>query len=143
MLRRIYKRLARNDQLPTASEVLTQHIRQRGYPSWTSYFVPYKDVVNDQFGMSHFNWKVDHVNYHILRTGCFPFMKYHCSRRSYQDLSLENKIFTGLKALNLGLPTLAYGIAACFLVKHKEMIKTAKGNVDIYFLIPEDKDAMY
>lgn len=45
--------------------------------------------------------------------------------------------------MNLGLPTLAYGIAACFLIKHKEMIKTAKGNVDIYFLIPEDKDAMY
>jgi hypothetical protein len=142
MFKEAFKRLARN-HIPAASEVLTQHIRQQGHPPWTSYFVSYKDVINDQFGLSHFNWKVDQANYHILRTGCFPFIKYHCSKRSHQDLSLENKIFTALKVLNLGLPTLAYGIAVCFLIKHKEIIKTRKGDVNIYFLIPEDKGAVH
>lgn len=128
---------------PKASEVLTQHLRQRGLPNWTSYFVRYKSVMNDNFATSHFNWLVDGQNYHILRTGCFPFIKYHCSKRPWQDLKLENNILTLLKILNLGIPTLAYGIVAFFLMKHEETVKTVNGDVKIYFLMEEEKDAMF
>ena len=89
-------------QKPYASEVLTYYLKQREEPPWTSYFVKYASVENDQYGMSHFNWTVGNSNYHILRTGCYPYMKYHCTRRPHQDLSLEDHFFRIIKVLNLG-----------------------------------------
>ncbi|XP_043507912.1 uncharacterized protein C15orf61 homolog isoform X2 [Frieseomelitta varia] len=90
---------------PLASEVLTSYLLQTNEPPWTSYFVKYTDVVNDQKGMSHFNWPVGNSNYHVLRTGCFPYIKYHCTKRPQQDLNLEDKFFKAIKLLNLGMYT--------------------------------------
>lgn len=89
------------NEKPLASEVLTAQLNSSPY--WTSYFVPYRSILNDQFAYSHFNWTNRHgVNYHILRIGCYPYIKYHCSRRSFQDLSIEDRVYTILKCIILG-----------------------------------------
>lgn len=36
-----------------------------------------------------------------------------------------------------------YGIAAIFLITHKETVVTPKGDVFIYFLMKENKKSMY
>ncbi|XP_041970289.1 uncharacterized protein C15orf61 homolog isoform X2 [Aricia agestis] len=93
--------------------------------------------------MSNFNWKVGSSNYQILRTGCFPYMKYHCSRRKYEDLTSSDRFMRVIKILNLGIPCLLYGLAATQLIRHEEIVHTPKGNVTIYFLLPEHKGSMY
>ena len=128
---------------PNASEVLTKYLLQRELPPWTSYFVKYSDIHNDQRGFSHFNWPVKTQNYHILRTGCYPYIKYHCTRRPYEDLSTEDSLFRIIKIMNLGLPCLAYGIAAEFLISHREIVLTSKGKVTIHFLYKEDVGAIF
>lgn len=128
---------------PLASEVLTSYLLQTNEPPWTSYFVRYADVVNDQRGMSHFNWSAGGSNYHVLRTGCFPYIKYHCSKRPVRDLSGEDRFFKAIKILNLGIPTLMYGLAATQLIRHREIVRTPRGDVTIHFLLPEDKGSQY
>ncbi|XP_017020716.1 uncharacterized protein C15orf61 homolog [Drosophila kikkawai] len=104
-----------------------------------------RDVTNDQRGMSHFNWTLDSgTNYHILRTACYPYMKYHCSKREVQDLWLEDKFFRFLKVINLGLPMLFYGLAAIRLISHTEIVHVSETvKVPIYFLYAEDKGASF
>lgn len=103
--------------LPKASEVLNCYLRQENYPKWTSYFVKYRDCVNDQFGLSYFINRCpnDHnQRYLILRTGCFPFIKYHCTKLSPELFNIEaqvnfqNNFFNLIKLINLGI----YGFAS-------------------------------
>lgn len=91
-----------NKVKPTASEVLTYYLKQHNEPPWTSYFVKYKDVIDDQRGMSNFNWQVGNCNYQILRTGCFPYIKYHCSKCRFEDLTVNDRLIYFIKLLNLG-----------------------------------------
>uniref|UniRef100_T1J655 Uncharacterized protein n=1 Tax=Strigamia maritima TaxID=126957 RepID=T1J655_STRMM len=128
---------------PKVSLVLTHHLKQRNFPPWTSYFVKKSSIANDQYGRSHFNWTVNGHNYHILRTGCHPYIKYHCTKRPYQNLKTEDWLFRIIKIINLGIPSFAYGIGAMLLIRHHEDIHTPDGTVRIYFLYEEDKGAMY
>jgi hypothetical protein len=130
---------------PKASEVLTAYLKQCHEPPWTSYFIRRKDVVNDQFGKSHFNWTLDTgANYHILRTGCYPYIKYHCTKRPIQNLALDENFFKFMKIINLGLPTLFYGCAAIFLIRHTEYVNMPDGRkIPIFFLYEEDKGSEY
>uniref|UniRef100_A0A914VNK9 Uncharacterized protein n=1 Tax=Plectus sambesii TaxID=2011161 RepID=A0A914VNK9_9BILA len=127
---------------PLASKVLSTYLRQRSYPSWTSYFIEYRCIQDDNFGQKHFNFSVDGHNYHVLRVGCYPYIKYHCTKRPYQDLLWENRIFKLITVANLGIPCLAYGIAATFLIKHTEFVSEPESDtkVPIHFLIKEDHD---
>uniref|UniRef100_A0A0N4ZM91 Uncharacterized protein n=1 Tax=Parastrongyloides trichosuri TaxID=131310 RepID=A0A0N4ZM91_PARTI len=122
---------------PKGSEILIDYIRQRDYPSWTSYFIPYRYIQDDHFGRKHYNFSVDGHNYHILRVGAFPYIKYHCTKRPVEDLSIEDKLFRLITIANLCIPCLIYGIAAVFLIRHTEFIKdTRTGKViPIHFLI--------
>ncbi|KAI5632191.1 hypothetical protein NE865_15101 [Phthorimaea operculella] len=128
---------------PPASEVLTAYLQQCKEPPWTSYFVKYSSVKDDQFGRSNFNWKVGRSNYQILRTGCFPYIKYHCSRKEEEDLSSSDKFMRVIKIANLGIPCLLYGLAAIMLIRHEETVHTSKGPVTIYFLLPEHKGSLH
>ncbi|XP_024894510.1 uncharacterized protein C15orf61 homolog [Pteropus alecto] len=128
---------------PRASEVLTRHLLQRRLPYWTSFCVPYSAVHNDQFGLSHFNWPVQGANYHVLRTGCFPFIKYHCSKAPWQDLARQDRFFTALKIVNLGIPTLLYGLGSWLFARVTETVHTSYGPITVYFLNKEDEGAMY
>jgi len=123
---------------PLASEVLTCHLRQKQLPHWTSFCVYRHQVINDQFGWSYFNWKVDGKNYQVLRTGAFPFIKYHCSSRPVSNLDAENNFYTALKVLNLGIPCFAYGLASWCLARHTETVLLPDGSViTLYFRYEE------
>ncbi|XP_012865355.1 PREDICTED: uncharacterized protein C15orf61 homolog [Dipodomys ordii] len=83
------------------------------------------------------------ANYHVLRTGCFPFIKYHCSKAPWQDLAPQDRFFTALKVVNLGIPTLLYGLGSWLFARVTETVHTSYGPITIYFLNKEDEGAMY
>ncbi|KAJ8002461.1 hypothetical protein DPEC_G00159160 [Dallia pectoralis] len=127
---------------PAASEVLTCHLLQRHLPAWTSFCVRYSAVCNDQFGRSNFNWLVQGTNYQVLRTGCFPFIKYHCSKSPTQNLDMEDTFIGVLKVINLGIPCLAYGLGCLMVISATEEVLTTAGPVTVYFAFKE-KDTQY
>eukprot|EP01137_Pigoraptor_chileana_P014913 Opistho-2@70159 len=128
---------------PLASEVLTVHLRTLR-PDCTSFYIPYHAAINDQFGRSRFNWNVDSRNYDILRMGCFPFVKYHCTHTSAPvDSTVDDAVFRVVKMVNFGIPTLAYGIGSLLLLKRSDTVQTSKGAVKIYFLYDENGNGVY
>jgi hypothetical protein len=154
-----------------SSEVLTKYLLQTDKPPWTSYFIKaschrvtfafnsenadqkqtfllfkMRDCENDLKGLTSFNWKLESgENYHILRTACYPYIKFHCTKTSIvKDLTSENKFYELMKKINLGIPLLAYGVAAIFLIKHEEVVHISDNEkVKIYFLIPEEKGSSF
>ena len=57
---------------------------------------------------------------------------------------MENRLYGVFKVANFGLPTLMYGLAAIFLIRHSEWVETKEhGRVKIYFLIKEDSGASF
>uniref|UniRef100_A0A915E6X2 Uncharacterized protein n=1 Tax=Ditylenchus dipsaci TaxID=166011 RepID=A0A915E6X2_9BILA len=123
---------------PLASSIVRAYIRKRSFPSWTSFFLPYKHVQDDLFGEKHINFDVDGHNYHMLRIGCYPYVKYHCTQRPSQDLHLENRLYKALTVINLGIPCLLYGLAAIFLKKHTDEIVYQGKTIPIHFLMLEE-----
>ena len=124
--------------------------------------MPYCSASNDLWGRSHFNFDVDGRNYHVLRTGAFPFIKFHCSLRPKQDLTLEDNFYRALKVINFGeskrtflneirnmtnhfsgIPTFLYGIAGLLWAKHTEEVHTPQGKVTIYFWYKETEKAQH
>ncbi len=43
--------------------------------------------------------------------------------------------------LNLGIPTLVYGLAGLFWARHTEIVHTSHGPVTVYFWYKEDPNA--
>ncbi|KAK6030140.1 hypothetical protein OSTOST_03737 [Ostertagia ostertagi] len=39
----------------------------------------------------------------FFRVGCFPYIKYHCTKRPVQDLSAENRLYRLITVVNLGI----------------------------------------
>ena len=78
--------------------------------------------------------QVDGVNYHVLRNGTFfPFIKYHISKRPYEDLRVEDIFYKLLKVLNFGFPTMMYGLAGLLMAKHTEGVMVEGKAITIYF----------
>ena len=121
---------------------------QRRFPYWTSFFVKYADIKSDHHGKSHFNFQVQCPkdpqkvqNYEILRTGCFPYIKYHCTRTNPpNDVNFTNNVIRCCKIATFCVPCLLYGTAAIFLISHKENVESLNG-LELYFLLPEDHQA--
>ena len=126
------------EALPPSSLVLSCMLRQAGHPSLTAWYVARGEATDDQWGQSHFNWEVDGINYHVLRTGAFPFIKYHATRKPTQDLSAEDIFFRVLKCVHVGVPTLLYGLAGLLWARHTEKVTLPDGkHATIYFWYPE------
>ncbi len=136
---RFILQLQHEADLPKSSEVLTAYLRHRQCPSWTAFYLPLCQVKNDLFGCSHFNHRLDDDhNYHVLRTGAFPFVKFHCTLRPEQDLTLENTFYNVLKVANLGFPCFLYGCAGLLWTKYEERFQFDDTNaVTLFFWYKE------
>lgn len=131
----------KNQNLPKSSKVLEVYLKQRKLTTWTAFYVPYSDVENDLFGQSHFNFQVESVNYHVLRTGAYPFIKFHCTQNPQKvDFAIENHFLNALKVLNFGFPCLLYGLAGLIWANHIEKVNVENREIFIYFWYKETHD---
>ncbi len=127
---------------PKSSIVLETYLKNRNLTTWTAFYVPQCDVENDLWGKSHFNFQVKESNYHVLRTGAYPFIKFHCTLRPKEDLTFENHFYNVLKVANFGIPMLLYGIAGLIWANHQETVKIdGFPPITIYFWYRETHDA--
>lgn len=135
----VHQKAKGGKKLPKSSLVVEQYLKQRNLPSWTAFYVPKKDVENDLWGLSHFNYQVDKINYHVLRTGAHPFIKFHCTARPKDNsLWIENHFYNFLKVANFGLPCVLYGFAGLIWANHRETVHlSGYPSVTIYFWYPE------
>ena len=125
---------------PKSSLVLETYLKQRNNPTWTAFYVAQSEVQNDLWGKSHFNFQISNSenNYHVLRTGAFPFIKFHCTLGPKEDLNFENHFYNGLKIANFGFPCLLYGIAGLLWANHIEEVKIQNYHpIKIYFWYQE------
>ena len=119
--------------------MFSQHILDKGlYLHGQHFYVSQKDIKNDHFGMSHFNWSVDGTNYHVLRTGCWPFVKYHCTKAPYANLQAGNIFYGVLKLLNFGIPGFLYGIAGLLFTKHIDTVEINSKVIELKFWYKEN-----
>lgn len=129
---------------PKSSQVLEAYLKQRNCTAWTAFYVAQKDVENDLWGQSHFNFQVSKdCNYHVLRTGAYPFIKFHCTLRPRgQDLTVENHFYNFLKVINFGFPTLLYGLAGLLWANHRETVSIHgfEKPITLYFWYKETHD---
>ena len=135
----VYKSSTSEVCKPKSSIVLESYLKQRNYPTWTAFYVAQSDIQNDLWGQSHFNFSIGNsANYHVLRTGAFPFIKFHCTLRPKEDLALENIFYNGLKIINFGFPCLLYGIAGLIWANHIELVDLEEyPPIKIYFWYQE------
>ncbi|KAL6729319.1 hypothetical protein Aduo_000387 [Ancylostoma duodenale] len=92
----------------------------------------FRDSLGDRYAF--FVWVI------IFRVGCYPYIKYHCTKRPVQDLTADNRLYRLITIANLGIPCLLYGLAAVGLIKHTETVEDEQTHrtVRIHFLIKED-----
>ncbi|CAG9529871.1 unnamed protein product [Cercopithifilaria johnstoni] len=91
------------------------------------------------------NWKSFFVNNTIsfcaasTLIGCYPYIKYHCTKGPWEDFSIENRFYKFITVLNCGLPCLLYGLAARTFIRHTDYIvdKNTGQKVAIKFLLKE------
>ncbi|VDO23711.1 Uncharacterized protein BM_BM1034 [Brugia malayi] len=74
-----------------------------------------------------------------FRIGCYPYIKYHCTKEPWKDFSTENYLYKFITVLNCGLPCLLYGLAAQAFIQHTDYIvdKNTGQKVAIKFLLKE------
>ncbi|KAL0487244.1 1 TM domain-containing transmembrane protein [Acrasis kona] len=105
-------------------------------------FIPNKpNILLDQTDGDNKNkHSSDLFYYNIYRTGCFPFIKYYCVRTNKQqtEIGWEEQMYRIIKFINLGIPTLAYGMISLIMVKSVKYIQTSQGQVPILFLYKYD-----
>ena len=92
--------------------------------------------------MSNFFFEVDKLRFEILRTGCWPYIKYHCTLvgGTEENLQQTDRLIRICK-LFLFPACPAYGIAAFLLLfssKSGTLIYNVSGEkVKLYFLLDE------
>uniref|UniRef100_A0A1I8EBE3 Uncharacterized protein n=2 Tax=Wuchereria bancrofti TaxID=6293 RepID=A0A1I8EBE3_WUCBA len=74
-----------------------------------------------------------------FRIGCYPYIKYHCTKEPWKDFSTENCLYKFITVLNCGLPCLLYGLAAQAFIQHTDYIvdKNTGQKVAVKFLLKE------